>query len=44
MSFVLVMIKKMDYGDHYRYNFGSFGESHTFLVTWILDLKSTKNG
>ena len=38
----LVMIKKMDCGYHYRYTFGSFWESHTFLVTWILDLKAPK--
>jgi len=40
----LVMIKKMDCGYHKRYNFGSFGESHSFLVTWIPYLKSTKSG
>ena len=31
----LVMIKEMECSYHYRYNFGSFGESQSFLVTWI---------
>ena len=40
----LAMIKEMDCGYHWRYNFGSFWESHSFLVTWIPYLKSTKSG